>query len=366
MLANQILQKTLHEMSDILECNCSIWNTDGEQLAMVGMENPNVKQAVANFLTEGGKNPARIVEDIAIFRVREEGRTVYLFVIEQQGEIDVERSGRLCVCQWESLLSINKVKMDKNRFVQNLLLGNMLSVDVLNQAKRLLIPVEQKRVVFVLEPKREEDEVVLEVVRGIYTSGTGDYVTAVDQGHIILVKSLEVYESYDSVNEIGNMLINTMNTEAMVNVRVAYGTIVDNLLDVSKSYTEAGIALEVGRIFYSERSLLAYNELGVGRLIHKLPESLCDMYLQEVFGEKEGQIFDEETLATVDKFFENNLNVSETARQLFVHRNTLMHRLEKIQKYTGLDVRTFEDALTFKVALMVEDQRKYTKQKNRK
>ena len=157
-----------------------------------------------------------------------------------------------------------------------------------------------------------------------------------------------------------------MNTEAMVNVRVSYGSLTDKLQQITSAYQEAKIAMEVGRIFYVEKEVLAYQELGIGRLIHQLPESLCEMFLKEVFDEQEENIFDEEILSTVNQFFENNLNISETARQLYVHRNTLVHRLERIQKLTGLDVRMFEDALTLKIALMVSDQVKYTKLKNRK
>lgn len=363
MLSNQILQKTIYEMGGILECNCSIWNMDGEMLAAVGNDKAHIKKLVDDFIKTCTEEKYLYLENTALFRVCDEEKSIYIFVLEHQGKVDAKVSGRLCVSQWEALIAMNKVKMDKNRFMQNLILDNLLLVDVYNQAKRLMIPVEQKRVVFVIEPKAEEDEIVLELVKGIYTSGTGDYVTAVDNGHVILVKSLESYEGYEMVNEIANMLISTLNTEAMINVRVAYGTIINELNEVPESYKEAGIALEVGRIFYSERSLLAYKELGIGRLIHQLPESLCEMFLEEVFGDKDETFLDEETLLTVDKFFENNLNVSETARQLFVHRNTLVHRLEKIQKNTGLDVRIFEDALTFKIALMVADQRKYEKQK---
>lgn len=362
MLSNQILQKTIHEMGDILECNCSIWNMKGEMLAAVGKEKPHIKKLVDDYIKECTEKYL-LTEQETLFRVCDEGKPVYVFALEHHGKMDVKISGRLCVSQWESLIEMNKVKMDRNRFIQNLVLDNLLLVDIYNQAKRLSIPVEQKRVVFVIEPKNAEDEIILEMVRSIYTSGTGDYVTAVDNGHVILVKALELHEDYKTVNEVADTLITILNTEAMVNVRVAYGTIIYELSEVPESYKEAGTALEVGRIFYSERSILAYRELGIGRLIHQLPESLCAMFLEEVFGENEESIFDKEILLTVNKFFENNLNVSETARQLFIHRNTLIHRIEKIQKYTGLDVRVFEDALTFKIALMVVNQRKYTKQK---
>ena len=160
---------------------------------------------------------------------------------------------------------------------------------------------------------------------------------------------------------IAKSIVDTLTMEAMVNMRVAYGTIVNQLRDVSKSYKEAGMALDVGRIFYEQKNVLAYNELGIGRLIHQLPVSLCDMFLQEVFDGKAVDQFDEETLSTVNQFFQNNLNISETARQLYVHRNTLVYRFEKLQRKFGLDIRAFEDALTFKLAMMVVDYIKYSK-----
>ena len=144
-----------------------------------------------------------------------------------------------------------------------------------------------------------------------------------------------------------------MSTESMMNVRVAYGTVVQELKDVSKSYKEAMMALDVGKIFYSDKHVIAYSNLGIGRLIYQLPMPLCKMFIKEIFSDKSPNEFDEETLTTINKFFENSLNVSETSRQLYIHRNTLVYRLDKLQKSTGLDLRVFDDAITFKIALMV-------------
>ena len=199
-------------------------------------------------------------------------------------------------------------------------------------------------------------------MKGLYATGSRDFVTAVDEGHIILVKALEKTEDYKDMNQTAKVIADTLNMEAMVSVRVAYGTIIEELKDVSKSYKEAAMALEVGRVFYAEKNILAYSELGIGRLIHQLPASLCEMFLKEVFEGGGAGEFDEEELATVYTFFDNNLNISETARQLYVHRNTLVYRLEKIQKKTGLDVRVFDDALTFKIAMMVANHMKYIKE----
>ena len=153
--------------------------------------------------------------------------------------------------------------------------------------------------------------------------------------------------------------VNKLNTEAMTQVHIAYGTIINEIKDVSRSYKEAKMALDVGKIFYSERNIVAYSNLGIGRLIYQLPMPLCKMFIREIFDGKSPDDFDEETLATINKFFENNLNVSETSRQLYIHRNTLVYRLDKLQKSTNLDLRVFEDAITFKIALMVVKYMKY-------
>lgn len=176
---------------------------------------------------------------------------------------------------------------------------------------------------------------------------------------MILIKSLEDDDSYETKMQVANTIVDMMNTEAMLNVRVSFGTVVSELKDVSKSYKEAKMALDVGKIFYAEKDVVAYTTLGIGRLIYQLPINLCRIFIQEIFGDSIPEELDDEMLTTVNKFFENNLNVSETSRQLFVHRNTLVYRIEKLQKSTGLDIRTFDDALTFKIALMVVNYMKY-------
>jgi carbohydrate diacid regulator len=158
---------------------------------------------------------------------------------------------------------------------------------------------------------------------------------------------------------MASTILDMLNTEAMTRAHVAYGTIVNELKEVSRSYKEAKMALEVGKIFYSDKKVIAYSNLGIGRLIYQLPLPLCRMFIKEIFEGKNPDDFDEETLTTINKFFENSLNVSETSRQLYIHRNTLVYRLDKLQKTTGLDLRVFEDAITFKIALMVVKYMKY-------
>ena len=215
------------------------------------------------------------------------------------------------------------------------------------------------RAVFLVETKLEKDSMVTELLKGMFSSQSGDYITAVDESSVIVIKAVEAGASHEDLVGVADTIVAMINAEAMLNVKVAFGTIVQELKDVSKSYKEAKLALDVGKIFYAEKSVVAYSTLGIGRLIYQLPINLCRIFIDEIFGDNVPLNFDDETLTTINKFFDNNLNVSETSRQLFVHRNTLVYRIEKIQKTTGLDLRNFEDALTFKIALMVVNYMKY-------
>ena len=176
---------------------------------------------------------------------------------------------------------------------------------------------------------------------------------------MILVKEVEEDQTYDDMDKIANIILDMSNTEAMAKVSIAYGTMINDIKEVSRSYKEAKLALDVGKIFYSDKKVIAYSKLGIGRLIYQLPMPLCKMFIKEIFDGKSPDEFDEETLTTINKFFENNLNVSETSRQLYIHRNTLVYRLDKLQKSTNLDLRVFDDAITFKIALMVVKYMKY-------
>lgn len=364
LLSNQVIQKVIQDIKQIAGLECSVWNMKNECLAMTSLVPKALNKKVATFIKGDEKNEVTesVNETESMFLVREEEMPVYVLVILGESK-EAILPGRFGVSQMSNLLQAYRERMDRNRFMQNLILDNLLLVDIYNQAKKMKIPVEQRRIVFLIEPKNEGDNLVLETLKGLFAIGTKDFVTSVDEGHVILIKALENTDSYEQVNHISRMLVDTLNMEAMVGVRVSYGTIVEELKDVSRSYKEADMALEVGRVFYEERNILGYNELGIGRLIHQLPKSLCEMFLQEVFGGNVMEHFEEEELATVYTFFDNNLNISETARQLYVHRNTLVYRLEKIQKKTGLDVRKFDDALMFKIAMMVESHMRYMKGK---
>ena len=261
--------------------------------------------------------------------------------------------GELAVCQIESLFTAYTEKTDKNSFMQNLLLDKYSQVEAFNRAARLRITPTVRRAVFLVETRQTRDEHSLATIKNIFSARTHDFITSIDDRGIIIIRELTSTETYDDLESIAHMLVDMLGTEAMTQAWVAYSNTTDDLTDLSNAYKEARTALEIGKIFYAERNVFGYRTLGIGRLIYQLPVSICEMFIQEIFGDESLDSIDGETLTIIRTFFENNLNLSETSRQLYVHRNTLVYRFEKIQKKFGLDLRTFEDAMTFKLAMLV-------------
>ena len=356
MISNQILQNTIEGLKAITRTDICVMDTEGKALAATISNADDYEQAVLAFV----ESPAdsQVLQGFQFFKVFDEHQLEYVILAKGDSE-DVYMIGKIASFQIQNLLVAYKERYDKDNFIKNLLLDNLLLVDIYNRAKKLHIDTEVRRVVFLIETKNEKDTNALETVRGLFASKTKDFITAVDEKNIILVKELKQSESYDDLSKTAKVIVDMLNTEAMTKVHVAYGTIVNEIKDVSRSYKEAKMALDVGKIFYSGRNVVAYNNLGIGRLIYQLPMPLCKMFIREIFDGKSPDSFDDETLTTINKFFENSLNVSETSRQLYIHRNTLVYRLDKLQKSTNLDLRVFEDAITFKIALMVVKYMKY-------
>lgn len=268
---------------------------------------------------------------------------------------------QLVASQLRNLITACADRVDRNSFFRDLLLGSMLPVEVYNRAERLHIDRNVRRCVYVIEPVVQKDNNLIEMVKELFYSEAGDHVTAVDESRIVVIKALSDSDEAEDLEESARMLVDMAESEAMCDVRVSYGTVASDIKGVSASYREAKMALEVAKIFYPMKKTIEYSNLGVGRLIYQLPVDLCQLFVKEIFGDNIPEEIDEEILSTVTKFFENNLNVSETSRQLYIHRNTLIYRIEKLQKATGLDVRVFDDALTLKIALMVVNYMKYIK-----
>lgn len=356
MISNQILQNTIEGLKTITRVDICVMDTEGKTLATTVGNAEEYESAVLAFVDSPADS--QVLAGFQFFKVFDEHQLEY--VILARGETDdVYMIGKLAAFQIQNLLVAYKERYDKDNFIKNLLLDNLLLVDIYNRAKKLHIETDVRRVVFIIETKNEKDTNALETVRSLFSGKTKDFITAVDEKNIILVKELKPNETYDDMTRTAKVILDMLNTEAMTKAHVAFGTIINEIKDVSRSYKEAKMALDVGKIFYSGRNVVAYSNLGIGRLIYQLPMPLCKMFIREIFDGKSPDDFDEETLTTINKFFENSLNVSETSRQLYIHRNTLVYRLDKLQKSTNLDLRIFDDAITFKIALMVVKYMKY-------
>ena len=350
MISNQVLQNTLEGLKEISRTEFCVIDTDGKILA----------STYADFAVQTGDIQAfvesqadsQVIKGYQYFKVCDDYQLEYVLVAHGEDE-DTYMVGKLAAFQLQSLIVAYKERFDKDSFIKNLL------VDIYNRAKKLHIDADKRRVVMILEMQQEKDYNSVESVRSLFSGKSKDFITAVDEKSIIIVKELEDGEGYAEMEKLAQTILDTLDLGKEDGTHMAYGTIVNELKEVSRSYKEARMALDVGKIFFGDKEVIAYSSLGIGRLIYQLPIPLCKMFIKEIFENKSPDDFDEETLVTIDKFFENSLNVSETSRQLYIHRNTLVYRLDKLQKSTGLDLRVFEDAITFKIALMVVRYMKY-------
>ena len=356
MISNQVLQTTIDGLKNITRVDICVMDTEGKALATTINNVEEYEDAVMAFV----ESPAdsQVLQGYQFFKVFDDHQLEYVILAKGDSD-DVYMVGKLAAFQIQNLLVAYKERYDKDNFIKNLLLDNLLLVDIYNRAKKLHIETSVNRVVFLIETKDEKDSNALETVKGLFAGKSRDFITQVDEKNIILVKELKEEEGYEDMEKTANVILDMLNTEAMISVHVSFGTIVNEIKDVSRSYKEAKMALDVGKIFYSDQNVIAYSSLGIGRLIYQLPMPLCKMFIGEIFGENTPDDFDDETIATINKFFQNSLNVSETSRQLYIHRNTLVYRLDKLEKSTGLDLRVFDDAITFKIALMVVKYMKY-------
>lgn len=356
MISNQILQNTIDGLKGITRIDLCVMDTDGKSLASTFAEQENYEASVLSFVDSPADS--QVIQGYQFFKIFDEHQLEYI-LLANGGSDDVYMVGKIAAFQIQNLLIAYKERFDKDNFIKNLLLDNLLLVDIYNRAKKLHIDTEVRRVIFIVETAHEKDSSMVDHVRSLLGNKSKDFVTAVDEKDIIIVKELSSSDGHAELEKMAESILELLQGEGEEDIRIAYGTIVGDIKEVSKSYKEAKLALDVGKIFFDDRKVIAYSTLGIGRLIYQLPIPLCKMFIREIFEGKSPDEFDEETLTTINKFFENSLNVSETSRQLYIHRNTLVYRLDKLQKSTGLDLRVFEDAITFKIALMVVKYMKY-------
>ena len=247
-------------------------------------------------------------------------------------------------------------KHDRGTFVKNIIMDNILPGDIYIRAKELHFATDAPRAVFLVRQLGHGDVATVDVLSGMFPDKLQDFVLSINETDIAVIKQIEPETEAEDLEKIALQIEETLRNELFVKTIIGIGTVAEHLRSLADAYKEAQTAIDVGKVFDTEKSIINYENLGIGRLIYQLPTTLCDIFLTEVFKKNSIDSLDQETLFTINKFFENNLNVSETSRKLFVHRNTLVYRLEKIKKLTGLDLRQFDHAIVFKVALMV---RKY-------
>lgn len=261
---------------------------------------------------------------------------------------------RLITVSLSSIKQYYDEKYDKSNFIKNVILDNILQGDIYLKTRELGINNEVPRSVLLIRTLASSEVPINEALGRLFPDKNKDLVISINETDIALVKEVRPGNDVKDLEKLARSIVDTLHTEYYVNCLVGIGTIVVGVKDLPRSFKESQIALEVGKVFDTEKTIVTYENLGIARIIYQLPTTLCETFLKEIF--KKGSIvgLDQETLFTIQKFFENNLNVSETSRKLFVHRNTLVYRLEKIKKLTGLDLREFDDAIVFKVALMVK------------
>ena len=356
MISSQILQSTIDGLKAITRVDLCVMDTEGKVVASTYSDSKEYGAAVQTFAKSSMET--QNVQGCYFLKIYDEYHLEYVLLVYGAGE-EVQTIGEVAAFQIQSLLVAYKERFDKDNFIKNLLLDNLLLVDIYNRAKKLHIDTDARRVIFIVEMGTDKDVNTLERIRSLLGSRGKDFITAIDEKNVIVVHEMIQGDGYPEAEKYAKEVLEQLKNESIFNIHIAYGTIIHDIKEVSKSYKEAKLALDVGKIFFSEKDIIAYNTLGIGRLIYQLPIPLCKMFIREIFEGKSPDDFDEETLTTINKFFENSLNVSETSRQLYIHRNTLVYRLDKIQKSTGLDLRVFEDAITFKIALMVVKYMKY-------
>lgn len=362
MLRNQKLKKALTEIKEISRIDSAVYTGEGELIAStfqaeasLGEKSRHFAEVSADALTMEGFHFLRI----PLSQMEEEYVLVVRAAVEESYMV-----GRLAVCQIRNLIEAEAQRVNKSSFLQQVLYGNVREDELYDRAKKMHIPVSEW-VVYVIKTAGKRDPACVETLRNLISDREKDFLIETDEQMLVLIKDVKQIEQTEELEGLAKMISDNIQAEAMQQVSIGYGKKAESFSEITRSYQEALMALEIGKIFYGQSSILSFDRLGIGRLVYQIPEELCEKFVEEVFGGR-GDTLDEEDLITVQRFFDNNLNISETARQMYIHRNTLVYRLERMEKAVGLDVRKFDDAMKFKMALMVRANLDYRESKKHK
>ena len=351
-MSNRLFQGVIHQMKDAIDRVIGVIDENGSIIACSELVHVGeIKQGIRDELAYSGET---FVRDGYTYRAINVGlKAEYTVFVEGEDKV-ADKMSKLLTISLGNIKNLYDEKYDKGSFIKNIILDNILPSDIYIKSKELHFNTEEVRIVFLIKFYGKTDMMPFEMLQNMFPDKSKDYVISVGEHDIVLVKDIKQGKDIRDIEKIATNIADTLSTEFYTKVAIGISTIVDNIKDLARAYKEAQVALDVGKVFETEKNIISYENLGIGRLIYQLPTTLCEMFLQEVFKKGSLESLDRETLMTIQSFFENNLNVSETSRKLFVHRNTLVYRLEKIRKLTGLDLREFEHAITFKVALMVK------------
>lgn len=353
-MSNRMFQSVVLQMKECTDRVIGVIDVDGNVVAcndlpVIGEHLPSVVDTLNNDRDSAVALNGRTFKSLSGWRAQ------FDYAVFVQGEDEKARLiCNMAVVALNGVKSYYEEKYDKAAFVKNIITDNILLSDIYVRAEKLHFTTDAPRAVLLVRPEEQGEMPLLDVVQGIFPNHQVDFVFSVSDSDVVVIKQIPETSTAKDLQKIAVNIQETVETELGRKVIIGIGTVSEHIRDLARAYKEAQTAIDVGRVFDAERSIINYDNLGIGRLIYQLPITLCEMFLQEVFKKNPIDALDQETLFTINKFFENNLNVSETARKLFVHRNTLVYRLEKIKKLTGLDLREFDDAITFKVALMVK------------
>lgn len=351
-MSNRLFQGVLQQMHDIINCEIGVIDCDALVIACsdssrIGYTNEfislDLNETYDYFIRDGytympfGPKP----------------KNEYYAFVEGTDETAYKYVSLLSVAL-SNLQQFYDEKYDRNNFVKNVVLDNILPGDIQLKARELHFNSSVTRVVFLIRIVASNDVSAFDVIQNLFPDKSKDFVFTISETDIVLIKEVGPNIESGDLEKLAFSIADTLLSEFYTRVNIGVGTVVDNVRNLAVSFREAQIALEVGKVFDTDKSIISYENLGIARLIYHLPTNLCETFLKEVFKKGSIESLDQETLFTIQKFFENNLNVSETSRKLFVHRNTLVYRLEKIKKLTGLDLREFDHAIIFKIALMVK------------
>ena len=351
-MSNRLFQSIVHQMKDAVDRVIGVVDQNGfiiscSELARIGEAVSDISADI--FYTRG----QFVLGGYTYSPINSHGKTEYLSFVEGDDSVASDMATLIGI-SLSQIKTLYDEKYDKASFVKNIILDNILPSDIYLRAKELRIVPDVTRVVYLIKFNPSTDLVPVDLVQNLFPDKNKDFVISVGEYDVALVREIKSGVSTKDIEKIARGVVDTLSTEFYIKVVVGIGTPAENLKELARAYKEAQVSIEVGKVFDTEKNIVNYESLGIGRLIYQLPNTLCEMFLNEVFKRGALESLDRETLMTIQSFFENNLNVSETSRRLFVHRNTLVYRLDKIKKLTGLDLRDFDHAITFKVAMMVK------------